>query len=79
MSLTYKAYTLWMKWKNTGWHQYFTVKAHQGTYKANPIYIINSWMKRERLMIAYWKRGETWMIKPEGQSPAEYKRAPRRK
>ena len=69
MSRTYKAYTLWMKWRNVGWKPQFTVE-HEGSHSPSPLEVIEYWMGR-RYSHDYWERGKTWMIKPKGQEPAE--------
>lgn len=62
----HKAYTLWQKWRNTGWKPAFTVREESEFF--NPIYIIEKYMKG--WPPNFWIRGKTWMIKPEGEVPA---------
>lgn len=74
MSRTYKAYTLWMKWRNVGWKPEFTIT--EGYPSAHsPIEIIEHLMASRYALGGYFIRGKTWMIKPEGQEPAERTRS----
>ncbi len=66
----HRAYTLWMKFRNTGWIPRMTVAEVGGAHTLNPRAIIKDHMRHTTDGISYWKRGKTWMIKPEGIKPA---------
>ena len=66
----YDAYTLWVNWRNLGWQPAFTI--NQGVHWS-PIEIIEDWLEARGYYDnprSYWQRGKTWMIKPDGQMPA---------
>ena len=63
------AYTLWMKFKNTGWVPRMTVKEPAGGHGVNPRMVIRNWVRSQTSGNDYWQQGKTWMIKPEGQEP----------
>lgn len=65
----YKAYTLWLKFRNRGWMPKFTVEEGRRGFGPNPKEVISQWMILWELN-DYWKRGKTWMILPKGQKPA---------
>ena len=65
----YDAYTLWVKYRNVGWRPVITAKTG-GRGTISPYSFLNSWAKGAYDGLDYYKRGKTWMIKPEGQKPA---------
>lgn len=72
MSRLYESYTLWMKFRNSGWTAYFTVKNDPDRWPS-PIWIIEHWIVDRGYLeteFPYWKRGKNWMILPEGKKPA---------
>jgi hypothetical protein len=72
----YQAYTLWMKFRNTGWIPKFTVETGRDQWPS-PHEVIESWIKRRYTpegSNGYWIRGKTWMILPNVKVPAELAR-----
>lgn len=69
MRRKHNAYTLWMKWRGIGWRQEFTITEHRGSWSS--LEVLEHWMGRFSGSGSYFQRGKTWMIKPEGQKPAE--------
>ena len=65
----YNAYTLWVKFRNTGWIALITAKKAGKGY-LSPYSHLQNFAKRTYANLDYYKRGKTWMIKPEGQKPA---------
>ncbi len=63
----FKSYTLWMKWRNLGWHPEATI-SNLPWPAANPIDILKEWVE-SRYSCKNWIRGKTWMILPEGREP----------
>lgn len=66
--LKFEAYTLWVKFRKDKWRPALTIKTEEDGLWYSPIEMIEDFMDR---FGGYWQRGETWMIKPEGEIPAE--------
>jgi len=66
----FNSYTLWMKWRNSGWKPYATC-LNLPWPSANPIEILKLWAKTYYIH-EYWDRGKTWMILPESRKPKGY-------
>ena len=67
----HEAYTLWMKWRNAGWRPELTVSQ---TSHWSPIEIIKDWLEARGWLdspSSVWQQGKTWMIKPDGEIPAD--------
>ena len=67
----YNAYTLWVKYRNTGWIAVLTAKATSHRYGWSPYSHLNHYAKMVYKGLSYYRRGKEWMIKPEGIKPAE--------
>ena len=70
MSTKHDTYTLWVKFKNRGWIPLITAKATDPCY-LSPYSFLSDFAKRVYKDLSYYQRGKTWMVKPEGQKPAE--------
>lgn len=69
MSTKHDAYTLWVKAKNRGWIPLITAKKTEPEY-LSPYGFLSDFAKRVYKDLSYYRRGKTWLIKPEGQKPA---------
>ena len=63
----FKSYTLWLKWKGSGWQANVTA-SNLPWPSDNPRDVLKHWMECSYLG-DYWVRGKTWMILPEGRKP----------
>jgi hypothetical protein len=72
MPRQHESYVLWLKswWKD--WTPFFTVSAPLNDWPS-PLDVIKQWMNHWEADTedSHWQRGKTWMIKPEGEKPAE--------
>ncbi len=70
MSNKYDEYTLWVKFRNTGWIALITAKKTEPVY-LSPYSFLSDFAERVYKDNSYYQRGRTWMVKPEGQKPAD--------
>ena len=73
MSSKYDEYTLWVKFRNTGWVALITAKKTEPHY-LSPYSFLVDFANQAYRGLSYYKRGKTWMVKPEGQKPAGWLR-----
>ena len=69
MSNKYDEYTLWVKFRTTGWVALITAKK-AGRGWLSPYSFLLNYAKRVYTNLEYYQQGKTWMIKPAGQMPA---------
>ena len=69
MSCKYDTYTLWVKFRNTGWVAMIMAQKTDPEY-LSPYSFLVDFANRVYRDLDYYQRGKTWMVKPEGQKPA---------
>ena len=70
MRHNYDEYSLWLKWRNTGWERFLTVKRH-GRFTRTARQVVYEWAWAN--FPGKWDR-RCWMVLPAHKEPAAFSR-----